>query len=72
MKRLDSILNNERQSQEIDIDKLTDRVVVKMEEDDSEEKEEKEPLIEVQGDGVVELQGNSSNLKNLVSISRKV
>ena len=58
MKRLDSILNNERQSQQIDIDKLTDRVV-KMEEDIIEEDgDEKDPQIEVQDDGVVELQGN--------------
>jgi len=55
MKRLDSILNMERQTQEIDIDKLTDRVV-KMEEDITEGTDEKEPQIEVQGDGVVELQ----------------
>lgn len=55
MKR-DSILNNERQPQEIDIDKLTDRHI-KMEEDIKEETEMKEPKIEVQDDGVVEMQG---------------
>jgi len=55
MKRLDSILNNERPTQEIDIDKLTDRVA-KMEEDLSEGTEEKEPQIEDKGEGVVELQ----------------
>merc|ERR1711971_1421966 len=47
MKRLDSILNMERQTQEIDIDKLTDRVV-KMEEDITEGTDEKEPQIEFQ------------------------
>ena len=57
MKR-DSILNNERQPQEIDIDKLTDRNMVKMEEEDAKEETEiKEPQIEDQGDGVVEMQG---------------
>ena len=56
MKR-DSILNNERQPQEIDIDKLTDRNFVKMEEDSKEETEINEPQIEDQGDGVVEMQG---------------
>ena len=57
MKR-DSILNNERQPQEIDIDKLTDRNIVKMEEEDAKEETEiKEPQIEDQGDGVVEMQG---------------
>ena len=57
MKR-DSILNNERQPQEIDIDKLTDRNIVKMEEKDAKEETEiKEPQIEDQGDGVVEMQG---------------
>jgi len=56
MKR-DSILNNERQPQEIDIDKLTDRNVVKMEEEDAKEETEiNEPQIEDQGDGVVEMQ----------------
>merc|ERR1719273_2865764 len=56
MKR-DSILNNERQPQEIDIDKLTDRNMVKMEDGDAmEETEIKEPQIEDQGDGVVEMQ----------------
>ena len=57
MKR-DSILNNERQPQEIDIDKLTDRNMVKMEEEDGKEETEiNEPQIEDQGDGVVEMQG---------------
>ena len=57
MKR-DSILNNERQPREIDIDKLTDRNMVKMEEGDAKEETEiKEPQIEDQGDGVVEMQG---------------
>ena len=57
MKR-DSILNNERQPQELDIDKLTDRNIVKMEEEDGKEETEiNEPQIEDQGDGVVEMQG---------------
>ena len=58
MKRLDSILNNERQPQEIDIDKLTDRKfkIEKTEmETEEAEPEIKEPQIEDQGDGVVEM-----------------
>ena len=58
MKRLDSILNNERQPQEIDIDKLTDRKfkIEKTEmETEEAEPEMKEPQIEDQGDGVVEM-----------------
>merc|ERR1719273_2183778 len=58
MKRLDSILNNERQPQEIDIDKLTDRKF-KIEKTEMETEEMdpdiKEPQIEDQGDGVVEM-----------------